>query len=39
MVNAHYLSDIVAGAAVGALTAYAMRWFFAGRGWLTPPPR
>ena len=39
MVNAHYLSDIVAGAAVGALTAYAMQSVFARRGWLTPPPR
>lgn len=39
MVNAHYLADIVAGAAVGALTAYAMRDLFARKSWLTPPPR
>jgi len=34
MVNAHYLSDIVAGAVVGSLTAIAVRDLFARKGWL-----
>ena len=29
----HYPSDVVAGAIVGTLGAYAVRWFFASRGW------
>jgi undecaprenyl-diphosphatase len=36
MVNAHYGSDIVAGAAVGALTALAVRRLFVAKAWLTP---
>jgi undecaprenyl-diphosphatase len=39
MVNAHFLSDIVAGAAVGALTATAMREFFVRKGWFIRRPR
>jgi undecaprenyl-diphosphatase len=39
MVNAHYLADIVAGAAVGALAAYTMWDFFVRKSWLTRPPR
>jgi undecaprenyl-diphosphatase len=34
MVNAHYLSDIVAGAVVGSLTAIAVSDLFARKGWL-----
>lgn len=30
----HYPSDVVAGAFVGIVGAYAVRWFFARRGWL-----
>jgi undecaprenyl-diphosphatase len=34
-VNAHYLSDIVAGAAVGTATAFAVKALFVWKGW--PP--
>jgi undecaprenyl-diphosphatase len=30
----HYLTDIVGGAVLGTLGAYAIRYFFARRGWL-----
>jgi len=33
-VSAHFPSDVVGGAILGVLGAYAVRWFFAGRGWL-----
>jgi undecaprenyl-diphosphatase len=32
--GAHYPSDVVAGAFVGVLGAYAARWAFAWRGWM-----
>jgi membrane-associated phospholipid phosphatase len=34
MVNAHYLSDVLAGAVVGTLTTLALRKLFRRRGWL-----
>jgi membrane-associated phospholipid phosphatase len=34
MINAHFLSDIVAGAAVGSLTALAVAAQFRKRGWM-----
>ncbi len=37
MVNAHFLSDVVAGAAVGWITTYAVTRFFRHRGWLSRP--
>jgi membrane-associated phospholipid phosphatase len=33
-VGAHYPSDAVGGAILGVLGAYAVRWYFARRGWL-----
>ena len=30
----HYPSDVIAGAALGVVGAYAVRWVFARRGWL-----
>lgn len=32
--GSHYLTDVIAGAALGTLGAYAVRWYFARRGWL-----
>ena len=30
----HYPTDVIAGAIVGLIGAYAVRWVFAGRGWM-----
>jgi membrane-associated phospholipid phosphatase len=35
MVNAHYLSDVLAGAGIGWLTAYYVTHLFQKRGWLS----
>ena len=34
MVNAHYLSDVFAGAAVGTLTALLLQKWFVRQGWI-----